>query len=43
MIIRSKKNLIVVKNGDNILISHKDRAQDIKKIVNKYKSRDLYV
>lgn len=30
------KNLIVVKNGDNILISHKDSAQDIKKIVNKY-------
>lgn len=30
------KNLIVVKNGENILISHKDSAQDIKKIVNKY-------
>ncbi|MEG1942046.1 MAG: sugar phosphate nucleotidyltransferase [Cetobacterium sp.] len=30
------KNLIVVKNGDNILISHKDSAQDIKKIVTKY-------
>lgn len=30
------KNLIVVKNGDNILISHKDSAQDIKKIVKKY-------
>ncbi|MGL5052199.1 MAG: mannose-1-phosphate guanylyltransferase [Cetobacterium sp.] len=30
------KNLIVVKNGDNILISHKDSAQDIKKIVLKY-------
>ena len=30
------KNLIVVKNGNNILISHKDSAQDIKKIVNKY-------
>lgn len=30
------KNLIIVKNGDNILISHKDSAQDIKKIVNKY-------
>ncbi|MGL5963588.1 MAG: mannose-1-phosphate guanylyltransferase [Fusobacteriaceae bacterium] len=30
------KNLIVVKNGDNILISHKDSAQDIKKIVSKY-------
>ncbi|MEG0237393.1 mannose-1-phosphate guanylyltransferase, partial [Cetobacterium sp.] len=30
------KNLIVVKNGDNILISHRDSAQDIKKIVNKY-------
>lgn len=30
------KNLIVVKNGDNILISHKDSAQDIKKIVAKY-------
>lgn len=31
------KNLIVVKNGDNILISHRDSAQDIKKILNKYK------
>lgn len=30
------KNLIVVKNGENILISHKESAQDIKKIVNKY-------
>lgn len=30
------KNLIVVKNGNNILISHKDSSQDIKKIVNKY-------
>lgn len=30
------KNLIVIKNGENILISHKDSAQDIKKIVNKY-------
>ncbi|MGL5964799.1 MAG: sugar phosphate nucleotidyltransferase, partial [Fusobacteriaceae bacterium] len=30
------KNLIVVKKGNNILISHKDSAQDIKKIVNKY-------
>ncbi|MEG1010118.1 MAG: sugar phosphate nucleotidyltransferase, partial [Clostridia bacterium] len=30
------KNLIVIKNGDNILISHKERAQDIKKIVVKY-------
>ncbi|WP_047383262.1 mannose-1-phosphate guanylyltransferase [Cetobacterium sp. ZWU0022] len=30
------KNLIVVKNRDNILISHKDSAQDIKKIVAKY-------
>lgn len=30
------KNLIVVKNGKNILISHKESAQDIKKIVNKY-------
>lgn len=30
------KNLIVVKNGSNILISHKDSAQDIKKIANKY-------
>ena len=30
------KNLIVVKNGNNLLISHKDNAQDIKKIVNKY-------
>lgn len=30
------KNLIVIKNGNNILISHKDSAQDIKKIVNKY-------
>lgn len=30
------KNLIVIKNGENILISHKDSLQDIKKIVNKY-------
>ncbi|UPO97407.1 sugar phosphate nucleotidyltransferase [Cetobacterium somerae] len=30
------KNLIIVKNGDNILICHKDSAQDIKKIVHKY-------
>lgn len=30
------KNLIVVKSGDNLLISHKDSAQDIKKIVSKY-------
>lgn len=30
------KNLIVVKNGNNILISHKDSSQDIKKIVSKY-------
>ncbi|MGL5570617.1 mannose-1-phosphate guanylyltransferase [Cetobacterium sp.] len=30
------KNLIVVKNEKNILICHKDRAQDIKKIVSKY-------
>ncbi|MGL5125781.1 MAG: hypothetical protein ACRC6U_07305 [Fusobacteriaceae bacterium] len=30
------ENLIVVKNGNNILIASKDRAQDIKKIVNKY-------
>lgn len=30
------KNLIIVKNGDNILISHRESAQDIKKIVTKY-------
>ncbi|MGL5779069.1 mannose-1-phosphate guanylyltransferase [Cetobacterium sp.] len=30
------KDLIIVKNGDNILISHKENAQDIKKIVIKY-------
>ncbi|MGL4998993.1 MAG: hypothetical protein ACRC5T_08515 [Cetobacterium sp.] len=30
------ENLIVVKNGNNILIASKDKAQDIKKIVNKY-------
>lgn len=30
------KNLIVVKNEDNILICHKDSVQDIRKIVNKY-------
>lgn len=30
------KNLIVVKNENNILISHKNSAQDIKKIVTKY-------
>lgn len=30
------KNLIVVKNENNILISHRDSAQDIKKIVSKY-------
>lgn len=30
------KNLIVVKNENNILICHKDNAQDIKKIVSKY-------
>ena len=29
-------NLIVVKNGNNILVSHKDNSQDIKKIVTKY-------
>lgn len=29
-------NLIVVKNENNILISHKDNAQDIKKIVTRY-------
>lgn len=32
------KNLIIIKNENNILISHKDSAQDIKKIVNKYNS-----
>lgn len=30
------KNLIVVKNGDNILISYKESVQDIKKVVYKY-------
>ncbi|MGL5203417.1 mannose-1-phosphate guanylyltransferase [Cetobacterium sp.] len=30
------KNLIVVKKGENILIAHKESAQDIKKIVVKY-------
>lgn len=29
------KNLIVVKNGDNILVAAKNKAQDIKKIFNK--------
>ncbi|MGL5780689.1 mannose-1-phosphate guanylyltransferase [Cetobacterium sp.] len=29
-------NLIIIKNGDNILISNKENAQDIKKIVSKY-------
>ncbi|UPO97416.1 hypothetical protein MKD34_00850 [Cetobacterium somerae] len=29
-------SLLGVKNGENILISHKDSAQDIKKIANKY-------
>lgn len=33
------KNLIVVKNGNNILISHKESAQDIKKIVNEYNKK----
>ncbi|MGL4568952.1 MAG: mannose-1-phosphate guanylyltransferase [Fusobacteriaceae bacterium] len=30
------ENLIVVRNGDNLLIATKERAQDIKKIVTKY-------
>ncbi|MGL4402694.1 MAG: sugar phosphate nucleotidyltransferase, partial [Fusobacteriaceae bacterium] len=30
------ENLIVVRNGDNLLIASKDKAQDIKKIVTKY-------
>lgn len=30
------KDLIVIKNGDSLLVAHKDRAQDIKKIINKY-------
>ncbi|MGL5963881.1 MAG: hypothetical protein ACRCZ2_05730 [Fusobacteriaceae bacterium] len=29
------KNLIIVKNGDNILIADKSRTQDIKKIIQK--------
>lgn len=29
------KNLVVVKNGDNILIANKNRTQDIKKIIEK--------
>lgn len=30
------KNLVVVKNGDNILIANKSRTQDIKKIIKNY-------
>lgn len=30
------KNLVVVKNGQNILIANKSRTQDIKKIINNY-------
>lgn len=30
------KNLIIIKNGNNILISNKNNAQDIKKIVSKF-------
>lgn len=30
------ENVIVVRNGDNLLIASKDKAQDIKKIVTKY-------
>lgn len=30
------EHLVVVKNGQNILIAHRDKAQDIKKIVSKY-------
>lgn len=30
------KDLVIIKNGDNILISHKENVQDIKKIVTKY-------
>jgi len=32
------ENLIVIRNGDNILVAHKDKGQDIKKIVNLYNS-----
>jgi mannose-1-phosphate guanylyltransferase len=31
------QNLIIVKNGENILIANKNRAQDIKKIIAKHK------
>jgi len=30
------ENLIVVRNGDNILVAHRDRGQEIKKIVSQY-------
>lgn len=30
------ENLIVVRNGDNILVAHKDKAQEIKKIVTQF-------
>jgi len=30
------ENLIVIRNGDNILVAHKDKSQDIKKIVTLY-------
>jgi len=30
------ENLIVVRNGDNILVAHKDKGQEIKKIVTQY-------
>jgi len=30
------ENLIVIRNGDNILVAHKEKGQDIKKIVTQY-------
>jgi len=32
------ENLIVIKNGNNILIASKEKAQDIKKVVSQYNS-----
>jgi hypothetical protein len=30
------ENLVVIRNGDNILVAHKDKGQEIKKIVAQY-------
>jgi hypothetical protein len=30
------ENLVVIRNGDNILVAHKDKGQEIKKIVSQY-------